>query len=127
MPIITITDVVDLGDDVLEARGTYPGRDVFVEQDDTGADILVERDVLIPVAARGWVSATTNHYDPDAYYTDDLIAPDPNSDNPNATVYVHRAGDRKPDAKPRQLSKDEIRAYALGLLEAQFTEPVSLI
>jgi hypothetical protein len=81
MAEIELVEVLDAGDDVLLARGRR------------GEEEL---------EARGWVSATTNHYPPDAY---------------------DEAGALRDDAKPRAMSADEVGAYALALLREQHPEP----
>lgn len=80
---ISITGLFDAGNDVLLVRGT------------TDAMQTEDGDPL-PIEARGWISATSNHFDPE-YYGDD--------------------GHRKPGATARAMTKDEQRAYATGLLE----------
>jgi hypothetical protein len=71
----------------------------LLSADDIGNDVLLVRaivdDDLDPTEARGWVSALTNHYDPDAYGED---------------------GHRLADAKPRHLSDAEARAYCEQLV-----------
>jgi len=71
-----VTAVRDAGNDVLEVEGVIEGK---------------------RVAAQGWVSATTNHYDP-------------NDD--------HDDGTRRANAKPRALTPEETLEYARGLLQA---------
>jgi hypothetical protein len=71
---------------------------VRVGTDDDGeTPIFEERPIAIE--ARGWVSATTNHFDADAY--------DP------------ATGHRTPDAKPREMTEDEKRAYAERVVREQ--------
>lgn len=80
---ITLTRVVDLGDDVLQVTGV----------DGDGNE----------VTGSGWVSAMTNFYPATAY--DD-------------------AGERKPSAKPRAMTKAEQKSYWLTLLGEATAENV---
>jgi len=72
---------------------------VILETLDAGADVLLVRGTVdgAQVEARGWLSATTNHYSADAYKAD---------------------GSRKSGAKPRRMTAAEARAYCARLLEA---------
>lgn len=72
---MTVTEVLDVGDDVLLVKAL----------DDDGNEL----------EARGWVSATSNHYDPGSY---------------------DAAGNLLPDARPRAMTAEEVGSYALGLL-----------
>lgn len=76
----TIAEVLDAGGDVLLVRAT----------DADGNE----------VEAAGWVSATTNHYDPSAYSSD-----------PETGELV-----RDEKAEPRAMTPAEVGAYALSLL-----------
>lgn len=93
---VRVVRVVDAGGDVLR---------VFGERD-------VERDgetVAEPIAAIGWVSATTNHYD----------APIIKDEQRVGKHIVATAGQRQHDAEPRAMTQDEKNAYAVRLLEEQ--------
>jgi hypothetical protein len=81
MSSLTLTSVRDLGDDRLEAVAT----------DDAGNEYR----------ATGWVSATTNHFDPHAYGDD---------------------GHLDPKAEPRQMTAAEVGEYALSLILEQHPE-----
>jgi len=70
-------------------------RRVLAREDDLYVQGFVDG---IPIAAHGWVSATTNHFDPDAYGP---------------------YGDRHPDAVSRQMNEAEQLAYYERLLEEQ--------
>ena len=74
MADVKVTEVRELGNDVLLVEGAVDGVDV---------------------RAQGWVSATTNHFDADAYGAD---------------------GHRKPDATPRKMTAKERREYCARLL-----------
>jgi hypothetical protein len=67
-------EAFDVGDDVLRVTGQVDGE---------------------PVEARGWLSATTNHYPPTAYAAD---------------------GHLKDGAKSQKMTEAQVRAYCRGLL-----------
>ena len=71
---VSVTEVRELGNDVLLVEGTVDGT---------------------PVRAQGWVSATTNHFDADAYGAD---------------------GHRKAGAKARAMTRSERTQYHGRLL-----------
>jgi len=105
-----IREVHDLGNDVLRVRGTNRLQEVY------GDEGAVIDHVEVIDEAYGWVSATENHYDPDAYYAEgEQAAWDP--ENPDELVDV--GGHLKPDAKPRPMTKAERLAYYQRLLEEQ--------
>lgn len=81
-----IDGIMDLGDDVLRVDGHH-----MTQDGDQARPVLVQ--------AFGWVSATTNHYDPDQYDQD--------------------TGHLVDGATPRQMSQDELLAYAQQLLAEQ--------
>lgn len=74
---IKVLKVIDAGNDVLVVQGTVDGK---------------------KAEARGWVSATTNHFDFDAYDT--------------------KTGHRKKKASPRGMDGGERHAYYAALLNA---------
>lgn len=87
----TITEVLDTGNDVLIVKAFDTDE---TQPDDWSTADQGEWSPTV-VEATGWVSATTNHYDPDAYDEDGhLIA----------------------DAKPRTMTAAEVGEYALSLL-----------
>lgn len=71
----------------------------IVSIEDVGGDVLLVKatDGAQTYEARGWVSATTNHYDAKAYGED---------------------GQLGAKAKARAMTPDEVRSYALGLINA---------
>lgn len=73
--MIELIEVVDAGEDRLLVRG----------RDADGNEL----------EATGWVSATTNHYEPGSYDED-------------GNLFV--------DARPRAMTAEEVGTYALGLL-----------
>lgn len=75
---LELVSVADLGDDVLGA----------VAHDEEGNEF----------SATGWVSATTNHYDPESYDSD---------------------GNLVKKAKPRAMTPAEVTTYALSLFAPQ--------
>ena len=103
----TITDVLDIGGDVLLVRATNDDGDT--------------------VEATGHVSATTNHYDDDQYadYGERDIA--------KKTLPIGSTGRHlKPTAQPRSMTPAEVGTYAQRLLAEQCApvavqpEPVSI-
>jgi hypothetical protein len=78
---------------------------------DAGADVLVVRGTvdLVEVAARGWMSAMTNHYDPSGY--EDI--PESTEDAPHDRAHGRHL---KKDATPREMTREEKRAYCERLL-----------
>lgn len=91
---VTIKAILDDGDDVLVVRGTVDGVTIDVPDPDHEGETVKEP---LEFEARGWLSALTNHYDASAYDAD---------------------GNLKDDAKPRQMTTAERRAYCEGLLVA---------
>lgn len=77
---LELVDVLDIGGDVLLVRGRRGEQEI---------------------EAQGWVSATTNHYPPEAY----------------------DEGELRDEATPRAMSKEEVGVYALRLLAEQNPEP----
>lgn len=94
-----ITNVAwqDAGDDILNVTGHRGVQQARVGTEDDGVSPIYE-DRPVVIEARGWVSAMTNHFDPDAIGTD---------------------GHRKPNTTPREMTDAERHAYAVSLLEAQ--------
>jgi methylaspartate ammonia-lyase len=82
MPRVTKLEAFDAGDDVLLVRGKVDGQ---------------------PVEARGWVSATTNHYRSSDYH------PAGHSD-PNV------AGHLREGAEPQPMTTRQVRDYCRRLL-----------
>jgi len=95
---ITIIDLRDRGNDVLEITGT-DGRtaDVRVGTEDDGTTPIVEAQTVV-FTAFGWVSALTHHYDPSS---------------------LDKDGHRKTNAKSRAMTDEERTAYAVAALIAQ--------
>lgn len=81
MSEVLVTSATDHGDDLLVVDGYVNGQ---------------------YVRATGWVSALTNHYDPESY-----LEPD-----------EHGNTHRGPGVKARALTEEEARAYCVGLLLA---------
>lgn len=100
MTDIQITSVQDIGDDVLRVTATYtePLVDSVGEQDER------------TVTAFGWVSATTNHYDDDAY------------EKRNVDEHGVEGKHLKDDANPRPMTAAEVGAYARRLVLEQHPE-----
>jgi hypothetical protein len=71
---------------------------------DAGGDVLVVKAAVgdLEIEARGWVSATTNHYD------------DASLDS--------KTGHRRAGARPRAMTPKEIGAYARRLIVEQHPE-----
>jgi hypothetical protein len=85
-----ITAIHDMGSDILRVSGEY---EVDVVNED--GQIVSETRQLV---ANGWLSATTNHFDPEAYGPD---------------------GHHVEGAQPREMTPAEKRAYCQALLDAQ--------
>jgi hypothetical protein len=93
MPKVTITETLQ-DDDQLIVRGHIDGVTVTVPAP-TDEDPSATEQVPALIEATGWVSAMTNHYDPDAYGND---------------------GHLLEDAKPRQMTSAERKSYCEQLL-----------
>jgi hypothetical protein len=101
---------------VVKLGAVRPG----IEQDTLIVNgLCVTHNVIL--LARGWVSATEQHYDADAYCEGDgshelaLNSHDKEAAQPVVCSNLHRAD----DAVARPMTQDEIKAYALGLLVTQ--------
>lgn len=88
--------LLDLGNDVLEVHGTIDGR---------------------AATARGWVSATTNHYNADDY--EEIAEPAKGKQHKGEVAGRHL----KASAKPRVMTKAERLSYAIRLLDEQNQQP----
>lgn len=95
MADFTITSVADAGNDVL----------LVTAEDAEGNELL----------AQGWVSATTNHFDEEAY--------DANGNLPDPSRKVLTFWKRTPGAVPRAMTPEEVGAYARRLIEDALPEP----
>lgn len=104
---IEIKETLDAGDDVLVVRGTVEG---VTAKDEKGEA------VPILIEARGWLSATTNHYDTTDY--EDI--PEPTKDDKHGRAHGHHL---KKGAKPREMTPAEKREYCEALLAAAAPHP----
>ena len=102
MALITLTSIKPMANDDLLIEGT-DGRTnpVRIGTEDDGVTPIMENTTVI-FKARGWVSATTNHFD--------------------ATAYDAKTGHRNPNARARVMTDRECNDYAIGLLIAQNPE-----
>lgn len=137
-----VTDVLDLGNDVIEVHGTIDGivHDVGqkvreqkldpktgepVVDEDTGEPVMVtrwrEKWELKPLTARGWLSAMTNHFD-----TDIVEEAQVRHDDWGEPVVLAVPGQRPHDAEAREMTDEEKLAYCKRLLEEQNPHPVTL-
>lgn len=94
---IQVTAVVELPNDILLIKGTNGTYRVRTGTQDDGVTPIFE-DLPVEIEARGWISATTNHFDADAYGDD---------------------GHRVSGANPRAMTEQERAEYALRLLGEQ--------
>lgn len=106
-----IIEVVDIGNDVLQVKGRTSDDEI--------------------VTAYGWVSAMTDTYKPNDYFTEDTVIEEKVEDATQFTpedmpenayeggvrYHYYVKGDIKPDAKPHDMSKKEKESYWLSLLE----------
>lgn len=101
---VTIVSVVDVGGDVLHVTAT----------DSDGNELT----------ATGWVSATTNHYDDDAYYpAGSTVAQDGVDESGVALPPRDVSGQLKPEAVPRAMTPAEVGEYAKRLVLEQNQDP----
>lgn len=74
----------------------------------------------------GWLSAITNHFDPEAYLSEDLVQEE-EFEAEDGSKFKRRhviaaAGHLHPEAKPREMTEAEVAAYCLRLLREQNPE-----
>jgi hypothetical protein len=120
---IELIAVNDLGKDMLEAVGRRRVgeklRLSLLDEPATETEPLYEE-----IRVYGWVSATTNHFDDDAYVTDSAaVNKDPDLANVSDGEPVKQL---RPDAKPRAMTTEEIGEYARSLLDAAALQPAPI-
>jgi len=100
----------------------------FLGAHDVGGDVLrvtyhVDGEEA-PRTVLGWVSATTNHYDPETYCADRENCPERDEFALPGEHRLHRLK----GSKPRKMTSSEMRVYAESLIEAaRAPEPVELV
>lgn len=113
------TDIkaVVFGDDGLLVTAT---KLLGQKKDSDGSMVVTSK----PVKALGWVSATTNHYGPECYVTEDeafsvplLEAHEGLTDNEKTAHRQGRIGHLREGSVPRRMTEQEVQEYLIRLLD----------